>query len=297
MRINPDSSSDLLSLLSRSQQEQQVAIQQLSSGRKASKPSDDPSAMADVTQLHRREMQTDEFLQSISSVREFLSTADSTLNSVVHGLDRAVTLGVEGATDTQSSSNRKSLAQDVRGIQDQLLSLANTSFRGGYIFAGTATQAAPFVEDAAVPSGVRYDGNSQVDKIEIGDRRQIASGLSGDHIFSAAGNDVFEALNSLANALDNNDVQGIQDATGQVRAAFDHVTSSRVVYGNQLAQLDSDEQYLNQSQLQTKTRETELVGADPAAAVSQLQQAQFARDATLAAAARTQLMSLLDYLQ
>ena len=296
MRINPDTSSDLLSLLSRSQEDQQTAIQQLSSGRKASKPSDDPSAMAAVTQLHRREMQTDEFLQSISSVREFLSTADSTLNSVVQGLDRAITLGVEGATDTQSASNRQSLAQDVRGIQDQLLSLANTSFRGGYIFGGTATQSAPFAVDATQPSGVRYDGNSKVDSIEIGDRRQIASGLSGDQIFTSSESDVFASLSSLATALDNNDVQGIQDATGQVRLAFDHVTSSRVVYGNQLAQLDSDERYLNQSQLLTKTRETELVGADPAAAVSQLQQAQFARDATLAAAARTQLMSLLDYL-
>jgi flagellar hook-associated protein 3 FlgL len=297
MRINPDSSASLLSMLNRSRQDEQTAIQQLSSGRKAVKPSDDPSAMAAVTQLQRQESQTDEFLHSISSVREFLSTADSTLSSVVQGLDRAVTLGVEGANDTQSPADRQALAQDVRGIRDQLLSLANTSFRGGFIFAGTATQNRPFVADSSTPSGIRYDGNSQVDKIEIGDQRQVTNGVSGDSIFSSPGTDVFDVLNKLATALDNNDVKGIQDATGQVRTAFDHVTASRVVYGNGLAQLDSDEQFLNQSQLQAKTRETELIGADPAVATSQLQQAQFARDATLAAAARTQLMSLLDYLR
>ena len=251
--------------------------------------------MAAVTQLHRRESQTGEFLQSISSLREFLSTADSTLSSVVQGLDRAVTLGVEGATATQSAPNRQALAQEVRGIRDQVLSLANTSFRGSYIFAGTAAQSDPFVVDSTAPGGIRYDGNSEVDSIEIGDRRLISKGLSGDQIFSSAG--VFVALDTLATALDSNDVAGIQNAIGQVRSAFDHVTASRVVYGNEMLQLDSGEQYLDQAKLQIQTRETELIGADPAAAASQLQQAQFARDATLAAAARTQLMSLLDYLQ
>jgi flagellar hook-associated protein 3 FlgL len=297
MRINPDNSSDLLLMLNRCRLDEEAAIQQLSSGRRAVKPSDDPAAMAAVSQLHRRESQASEFLQSISSLRESLSTADSTLNSVVQGLDRAITLGVEGATATQSAANRQSLAQEIRGIRDQLLCLANTSFRGSYIFAGTAAQAAPFVADSTVPGGVRYDGNSEVDSIEIGDHRLISKGISGDQIFASAGAGVFVSLDTLANALDTNDVAGIQDAIREVRSAFDHVTASRVVYGNEMAQLDSDEQYLNQAKLQIQTRETELIGADPAAAASQLQHAQFARDATLAAAARTQLVSLLDYLQ
>ncbi len=297
MRINPDTSANLLLMLGRARADEAIAIQQLSSGRKASKPSDDPSAMAAAAQLYRREAQSDEFLQSISSVRELLSTADSALSSVVQGLERAVTLGVEGATGTQSAENRKSLAQDVRGIREQLVSIANTSFRGGFIFAGTATQNLPFVLDNAAPSGIRYDGNSQVDSIEIGERRTIANGLSGDAIFAAPGAGIFEALSELATALENNDASATQDATGKVRTAFDHVTASRVVYGNALSQLDSDESFLKQEKLQIKTRETEVIGADPAEAVSNLKQAQFARDATLAAAARTQLMSLLDYLK
>jgi flagellin-like hook-associated protein FlgL len=44
-------------------------------------------------------------------------------------------------------------------------------------------------------------------------------------------------------------------------------------------------------------RENDLVGVDPAEAIAQMQQAQYARDATLAAVARSQQVSLLDYLQ
>lgn len=297
MRVNPDASANLLLLLNQARQSEQDAIQQLSSGRRASKPSDDPAAIAAVTLLHRRESQAGEYLQSISSLREYLSTADSTLSSAVSDLTRAISLGVEGANGTQTPATRLSLAQEVRGIQDQILSLANTSFRGGYLFSGTLSQLQPFTLDPAATGGVRYDGNSQVDSIEIGDRRRVAKGIPGNELFTSSGSNVFEALDSLAAALEGNDASAIQQATTAVRAAFDHVTATRVAYGNQLAQLDSDEMFLNQSRLQMQTRETELVGADPAAAVSQLQQAQFARDATLAAAARSQLMSLLDYLK
>ncbi len=297
MRINPDTSANLLLLLNRARQDEQDAIQQLSSGRKATKPSDDPAAIAAVTLLHQRESQTDEYLQSVSSLREYLSTADSTLSSVVADLNRAITLGVEGATGTQNATGRRSLAQEVRGIADQVLSLANTSFRGGYLFSGTLSQSKPFVADPAAIGGIRYDGNSQVDNIEIGDRRQVAKGVAGDTLFAFPGANVFEALDRLAAALENNDPDTVQQATTAVRSSFDHMTATRVVYGNELAQLDWDQNYLNESKLQINRRETELVGADAAAAASRLQQAQFARDATLAAAARSQLMSLLDFLK
>ena len=196
-------------MLNRSRMDEQTAIQQLSSGRKAVKPSDNPSAMAAVTQIQRQESQTDEFLHSISMFENLEHRRfDAQLRCAEP--HRAVTLGVESANDTQSPADRQALAQDVRGIQGQLLSLANTSFRGGFIFAGTATKTRPFIADPMVPSGIRYDGNSQVDKIEIGDQRLVSNGVPGNNIFASPGTDVFEALNKLATALDNNDVQGIQ---------------------------------------------------------------------------------------
>lgn len=297
MRINPDTSTGLLNMLAMSRKQQDTSLRELSSGRRVQAPSDDPAACAAASQNHQAQSQVDQFLQSIGSVRELLSSADSALNSVVQALQRAVTLGVEGANGTQSAENRKSLAQEVRGIRDQVLSLANLSFRGSYVFAGTNVKTQPFAEDAAVPSGIRYDGNSQVNDVEIGEHRTISVGVPGDQLFADPAAGVFTALESLATALEQNDVDSVSGAATQVRAALEHVSTIRVTYGNGLNQLDSDERFLDQSQLQLKTREEELVGADSAEAITRLQQAQFARDATLAAAARTQSVSLLDYLR
>ena len=297
MRVNPDSTSNLISYLSGLKRQQESSLQQIASGRRVQVPSDDPAAMAAVIQNTALSSRSDEYLQSISSLNQFFSTADGALNAVVTGLERAVTLGVEGGTGTLSEANRKSLAQEVSGIREQVLSLANLSFRGAYVFAGARSTTQPFVEDSSSLSGIRYDGSSEVNKVEIGDRRFVALGLSGDTIFDGPGANVFGVLHQLTSALESNDIEGIRRATTDIRGALDHVSAMRVSYGNSMNQLELDQSFLEQSKLQMESRENDLIGADPAEAISRLQQVQFARDATLAAAARTQYTSLLDYLE
>jgi flagellar hook-associated protein 3 FlgL len=297
VRINPDTSDNLLSMLSMARQQEEAALQRISSGRRVQVPSDDPAAGAAVTLNLQSQSQQDQYLQSIGSVREVLSTADSTLNSVVQALERAVSLGVEGANGPLSAENRVSLANEVEGIREQVLGLVNTSFRGTYIFGGTVGDSCPFVADSTDPSGVRYDGNQQTNSVMIGEGRSIVTGISGDALFSDPSANAFSSLKNLTEALFGNDPQGIAVAAGDVRAALAHISNLRVSYGNGLNQLETGEQFQRQAKLNSQSRENTLVAADPASAIIQLKQAQFARDATLAAAARTQFTSLLDYLQ
>src|SRR5208337_1538578 len=99
---------------------------------------------------------------SLSAVQGQLSTADSTLSSVSSALQQALSLGVEAGDGTLAASDLASIANQLQGIQSQLISLANTSYQGHYIFAGTNTGTAPFVADNTVPAGVDYAGNTGV---------------------------------------------------------------------------------------------------------------------------------------
>src|SRR5512146_1913713 len=297
MRINPDTTNWLMNMLSEAQKQEQLALRQMSSGRRVQLPSDDPAASASLSTNLQEQSRQDQYLQSISSVREMLSASDSALSGVVEALTRAVTVGVEAATGTVSADDRSSLANEIAGIQDQVLSAANTTFNGIHLFAGTKLTTQPFVLDTNSTSGVTYNGNQQVNKVLIGDGREISTGVAGDSLFMNPAANVFGALNSLSEALKNNDADGIAAATSQVRDALANVSRLRVTYGNGLSQLDSDEEFLQSAKLQAQTRENDLVAVDPAEAITQMQQAQYARDATLAAVARSQQSSLLDYLQ
>ncbi|MDT8066873.1 MAG: flagellar hook-associated protein FlgL [Terriglobia bacterium] len=296
MRINPDSTTYLLNVLSSAQEEEQVAMRQMSTGRRVQVASDDPAASAAVSVNLQEQSRQDQYLQSISSVREMLSASDSALSGVVEALTRAVTVGVQGATGTLSGDERTSLANEVDGIRDQVLSLANASFQGVFLFSGTKLTTKPFSADENSASVVAYSGNQLVNSVYVGDGHLVPTAVAGDSLFMDPAANVFGSLQGLVNALKKNDADGVATATGQVRDALSHVSGLRVTYGSGLSLLDSDEQFLQSAKLQAQARETELVGVDPAEAITRMQQAQYARDATLAAVARTQQKTLLDYL-
>src|SRR3954447_19112653 len=115
MRVNPDYQSGLLAALERTTETQDKVLKQLSSGRKIQTPSDDPAGTAALIEVQAGDSQTQQFVANISAMRTRMSAADSALNSVSIALQRAATLGVEGATGTLSDSDRQALATELSG--------------------------------------------------------------------------------------------------------------------------------------------------------------------------------------
>jgi flagellar hook-associated protein 3 FlgL len=293
MRVNPNPMPDLLAALAQTERQQQTALLQMASGQRINQPSDDPAGAAVLTQILDRSSQADAYLSSIGDIRGQLQTADSTMSSVVQVLERAITLGTEGANGTLSDSDRQAAMIEVTGIRDQLISLANASYQGRFLFAGTA-QVQPFVADATQTSGVRYDGNLGVNQVPIGNGYPLQVNVPGSQIFSGAGGDVFQSLQNLITGLQTN--TAIDSAVGDVNKAFKYVTSQRVLYGNALNQLSSQESYLNNEKLQLAQQENSVAAADITAVASQLVNASYARQATLSAVGKSTQMSLFDYL-
>lgn len=216
---------------------------------------------------------------------------------MVTALNQAISLGVEGANGALSSSDQQTIAQQVQNIQSQIVQLANTSYEGSYIFGGTATQAAPFTPDSTQPSGVDYNGNDGVNSVEIAQGRSIQTNLPGSQLFMGAGGSVMGSLQQLVTALQSGNSTTIGTATTQVSNALNYLSQQRVFYGSAVSQLNANQSYLQQEQVNLQTQETNLVGADMATAATDLSRAQTAQSATLAALAQIIPQSLLNYLK
>ncbi len=294
MRVNPNPMPDLLAALNQTELEAQQAELQISSGKSVNEPSDNPSAAAQLVENNDQATFNSGYLQTLSAVQGQLSTADSTLSSVTTALQQAISLGVEGANGTLSDGDRSAIASQLQGIQSQLLSLANTSYEGHFVFAGTNTSTAPYVLDSASPSGVKYAGNAGVNQVPIGSGYKVAVNVPGSQLFSAPGNDVFLAINSLIQAMQTN--TGIPAAFNAVSAASSYLSSQRVFYGSAMEQATSQTTYLNAAKLQLSQQQTTLGGADMAAAATNLSQAQTDTQAALAAISKMAQNNLFNYL-
>ncbi len=294
MRLTATESKILLNALEAADRAQQNALLQMTTGKRVNVASDDPAAAAMQVQTANQIFAGDQFLRSIASVAGELQTADSALSSCVTTLQRAISLGVEGANGTLSQQDRDALAGEVKGISDQVLGIANLNYNGHFLFAGTADSQKPYILDPNVPGGVTYRGNDLTNQIEVETGYTVAMNLPGSKLFSAAGANVFEALSGLATALQNGTAVDI--ATESLRGAFDQLTNSRVFYGSTIDQLVSDRDFMQSEKLQLQQATDDSVGVDMNVAATNLVNAQNARNSALAAAAQSSSLSLLDYL-
>jgi flagellar hook-associated protein 3 FlgL len=298
MRVNPNYTANMVSLLNQSQQDETNALTELSTGRRVNNPSDDPAAEAAMVAENSRSASVDQYTASSDSLTEVLNTADSTLSSVVTLLQRASTLGVEAANSaTMNQTDLNSIANELSGIQSQMLSLANTSYAGQYLFGGTVTDTAPYVADATVAGQVDYAGNDQQNKVQIGTGLSVGANLPGSSIFSNSSGNVFDALQSMITACQSGSNSGITGAITKLSAASDTVNTARVFYGNTVNELTSNESYLSQEKVNIASYENTLVSCDTATATTAVTQAEYQRNATVAAAAKMNQVSLLDYLK
>lgn len=295
IRLNPNLLPTLLASIQQSKQNEATSTEQLASGRSVNQLSDNPAAAASLVQNHDQSGADAQFLQSLGTLQSKYQVADSALGNVVSALTRALSLGTEGANGTLNNADRQAIAGEVQGLLNQTVSLANTSYQGSFLFAGTKVNSQPFSLDPAT-NVVTYSGNSSTTTVELSNGDSITANVPGDQLFQNASGSVTSALTDLYTALTTG--TNIPNSLTEVQNALNQVSDQRVFYGNSLNQINQSESFLSQDQLNLSQQENSLVGADLATVASNFSQAQVANQATLNATAKVlSLPTLLDFLK
>ncbi len=296
MRVDPNMVPNMLAAIQQSEVSLNTALQQVSTGKSVNVPSDNPAAAADMVQNTIETADVDQYTQNVSSVLSTVQTADSALSSVVTSLTQAVSLGTEGANGTNTAANQQAIATQVQGLLSSVVSQANLSYQGAYLFGGTASTTTPYTADPSSPSGYTYNGNNDVNSIQVGDQLNVQVNVPGSQIFSNSSANVLGSLSSLVTALQSGNTTAIGTATAAVSSALNYVSQQRVIYGNTESQLNSQETYLQQETVNLSSQATFLIGVDEAKAATNLSQAETDNNAALAAAAKVLPNTLLNYL-
>jgi flagellar hook-associated protein 3 FlgL len=297
MRVNPNPYPDLIAEAAQTQQQISTDEQQLASGSSVNVPSDNPGAAAVLIQDTAQTAQDDQFQRSIGSIQGEIQSADSNLNSVITALQQAISLGVEGANGTINADDRATIVTQVQGIQSQLVSLANLSYQGNYVFSGTATKTVPYVVDASSASGVIYQGNTGTNRVTLGNHFSLQTNLPGSQLFSASGGDIFQSIQDLITSLQSGNTASIGTAVTEIGTASSYINTQAEFYGNALNQLQSQSTYLSGDTTQLAEQQSTVGQADLGAVISNLTTAQTSLQATLEAVAQTESTNLFQYLK
>jgi flagellar hook-associated protein 3 FlgL len=296
MQINPNVTPDILADLQQSQAALNTALQQVATGLSVSVPSDNPAASAAMVQNTIETGNVDQYTKNISTVLASVESASSVLSNVVTALTQAVSLGTEGANGTNSTANLQAIAAQVQGVLSTVVSQANTSVAGSYLFGGTGTST-PYTADASSSTGYTYNGNTDQTSVAVGDTLSVQVNLPGSQIFSNSSNNVLGSLSSLVTALQSGNASGIESATSSLSSAIAFIGQQQAFYSNAESQLNSQGTFLQQDTVSLASQATNLVGIDLATAATNLSQAETANSAALAATAKVLPNTLLSYLE
>ncbi len=296
MRVNPNMVPNILADLQQSQVSLDTALQQVSTGKSVNQPSDNPAAAAAMVQNYIETGDVDQYTQNVNTALSTVQSASSVLSSVVTELTQAVSVGTAGATGTNSSSNLQAMAEQVQGILSNVVSQANTSVSGVYLFSGTSTST-PYTADASIPNTYTYNGNNDVNSVAVGDNMSVQANLPGSQVFSNSTTNVLGALGNLVTALQSGNSSNIQTATTAVNSAVDYIGEQQAVYASTESQLNSQETSLQNDTVTLTSQANNLIGVNMATAATNLSQAETDNSAALAVAAKVLPNTLLNYLE
>ncbi|MES1260964.1 MAG: flagellin [Acidobacteriota bacterium] len=286
-------------------QRQEAATQrQISSGYRIQDASDSPSQTPELIALGSALATTQAYQTNLGRVQAETTSADSALSSAITLIESARTLALQGAGSTATATDRQNLAAQAQSIQQQLLSISNTTTEGRYIFGGDQDLSPPYQANPAAASGV--------DQLTAQSATRVITDPSGQVVFQAATastifdhrdatgaalpDNAFAALQSLTLALQNNDPAGAATALTSLENVSTWLNQQQAAYGVagsriSAEQTDAASQITNLTARISSIRDTDIVQA-----ATDLARESTAQAAAFAAQAEIPHKSLFDYL-
>jgi flagellar hook-associated protein 3 FlgL len=298
MRADPNYISNLALAIDQSSSASDALTTELSSGLRVASLQDDPVAAAQSSLIGSAIAKDDTFVQTASSEASMLQVADSTLGEVVTQLTSALSLAVQGNDGTLNAANLTTIVQQLSGIRDQVLSLANTSYLGSSLFAGSQGSVKPFVLDTSTtPATVNYVGDTNLQYVETPTGQKIQVNLPGSSVFGTTTTGVFGALNQLINDFSSGASTGtITTDTSALTASLGQVSQQRSILDSSLSRIKSTSTYAQTDESLLKAQQGTLVAADTASVATQLSSQETQYQALLNVMSALEKTDLFDYL-
>lgn len=279
--------------------------EQMSTGKRVNRASDDPVAASQAVVLSQAQAQNSQYATARTFATQRVSIEEKTLSQVTTAIQSAQEKIVYAGNGTLSDDDRASLATDLEGIRDQILNLANsTDGNGRYIFAGYKTDAAPFDADGT------YNGGAENVQQQVDSARTMVIGHTGNLVFDKdpasastdADSNIFVALNKVIDALktpvgDDESLKAVSSeaidrANRSMKGALNNVLTVRAELGTQLNELDKLDSLGDDRALAQTQQMSNLVDVDWNETISNYTMQQTALQAAYKAFTDMQGMSL-----
>jgi flagellar hook-associated protein 3 FlgL len=190
MRISTAQAFDAgIDSLSRRQAELGDVQEQLTTGKRINRASDDPAGAARAERAMASVGRSETSQRAVDASRVLMTQTESNLGDAATLLQRARELMVAAGNGSYGDAERRSIAGELQSLRDQLFAVANQSDGAGtYLFGGQGATQKPFVD---TPSGVQYVAATGETVTESGTGLPLTTDGQATWLTARTGNGVF----------------------------------------------------------------------------------------------------------
>ena len=268
---------------------------QVSSGQRVTRPSDDPAATGRILrgQAQLREVQSRQTV--IQTATRTLGIADNAIGQMASSLRQANDIAIQAQQGTLQPDERTVLANELRGISDQLFTLGNTQDGTSYVFGGKANTSPPLTKNPPSGNPVGYAGDDKAVELPTAPGSLVAVGVTGQDLLNFADpatgqravagvpKDTFQVLNDLADQLEAGDTAGVTTSAAQLQQLQQHVVAAQGRVGLQEVRFQSADSSAADAEVQMQSALSSDQDVDIVQTVLDLRNTQTAYEGALTA--------------
>jgi len=261
----------------------------IGSNKQISRPSDAPAGAAEAMAVRTEQRQNAQFSRNAADANGWLSSTDVALSAATSLLHRVRDLTAQGANDgALGPEAREAIALELDQLREQMVGVANTQYRGRFLFAGTSDAG------SALDENLQFSQGSEVLR-RIGPNSSVRVDADGAAAFGQGPDSVFSLISSIAQDLRNG--VNVSSRLETVDAHLQNILATQASVGASHATVRTAEQSLLGDAVNLEARRAGTEDIDPATAILELKSQEVAYQAALSAAARTLQPSLMDFLR
>ncbi|GAC90645.1 flagellar hook-associated protein FlgL [Anoxybacillus flavithermus NBRC 109594] len=263
--------------------------QQLATGKKIHRPSEDP--VVAMKGMHYRTSLTEieQFQRNLSEAYTWMENSESALNHTTNVLQRARELVVQAKNGTLGPEDRQAIAREIEQLKKDLVQVANTKVAGKYIFNGTKIEQAP-VADGTPPT---VTNNNDDFMVEVAKGVKLKINVTPNNVFNQG---LFSTLQQIEDELTNS-TNSLDNLLSQLDGHINDVLAERAELGARVNRLELVEQRLSEQQLIAKRMISDNEDADIEKIITELKSQESVHRAALSVGARIIQPTLVDFLR
>ncbi|ANC78600.1 flagellar hook-associated protein FlgL [Fictibacillus phosphorivorans] len=290
-------SNNMLRHISNSYESMAKTQEQLTTGKKISRPSDDPVVAMKGMTYRTNLTEVEQYKRNLSEAYNWMDNSDAALDKATSVMQRIRELTVQASNGTYEESQKGMIGKEIEQLKEHLVSIANTQVAGKYIFNGNDTTKKP-VDLSKTPS-VSDNGNTV--NLELSQGIEVAVNINPKNVFThTAGSPesgLFGDINELKKALESTSGQDISGFLEKLDSHINNLVSERAELGARYNRVELIDARVGEQEVIANRILSDNEDADIERVITDLKMQESLHRAALGVGSRIMQPTLMDFLR